>query len=159
MTFQQKYTNLRDIYLVKKWPKNLSIGNPPPIRAMPKSNRLFSADVFPKIVNANSIEVFFSTVSLGYCKLESKSNQRCAFIQQYWYDKHIAVESVKNCYYLVTTVIIDFDNVDCDDDANDVNRANHDDEDDANHANHDDDDDYDDDDANHDDEDDRGGSN
>ena len=37
MTFQQKCTNLRDFYLVKKGPKNLGIGNPPPFRAMPES--------------------------------------------------------------------------------------------------------------------------
>ena len=30
MTFQQKCTNLRDFYLVKKGPKNLGIGKPPP---------------------------------------------------------------------------------------------------------------------------------
>ena len=31
MTFQQKCTNLRDFYLVKKGPKNLGIGKPPPL--------------------------------------------------------------------------------------------------------------------------------
>ena len=30
MTFQQKCTNLRDIYIVKKGPTNLGIGNPSP---------------------------------------------------------------------------------------------------------------------------------
>ena len=30
MTFQQKCTNFRDFYLVKKGPKNLGIGKPPP---------------------------------------------------------------------------------------------------------------------------------
>ena len=30
MTFQQKCTNLRDFYLVKKGPTNLGIGKPPP---------------------------------------------------------------------------------------------------------------------------------
>ena len=49
MTFQQKCTNPRDFYLVKKGPKNLGIGKPPPppFWAMPESKRLFSADVFP----------------------------------------------------------------------------------------------------------------
>ena len=48
MTFQQKCTNFRDFYLVKKGPKNLGIGKPPPhFRAMPESKRLFSTDVFP----------------------------------------------------------------------------------------------------------------
>ena len=31
MTFQQRYTNFRDFYLVKKGPKNLGIGNPPTV--------------------------------------------------------------------------------------------------------------------------------
>ena len=31
MTFQQKCTNFRNFYLVKKGPKNLGIGNPPPL--------------------------------------------------------------------------------------------------------------------------------
>ena len=30
MTFQQKCTNFRDFYLVKKGPKNSGIGKPPP---------------------------------------------------------------------------------------------------------------------------------
>ena len=30
MTFHQKCTNFRDFYLVKKGPKNLGIGKPPP---------------------------------------------------------------------------------------------------------------------------------
>ena len=49
MTFQQKCTNFRDFYLVKKGPTNLGIGKPPPphFRAMPESKRLFSTDVFP----------------------------------------------------------------------------------------------------------------
>ena len=47
MTFQQKCTNFRDFYLVKKGPKNLGIGKPPHFRAMPESKRLFYLDAFP----------------------------------------------------------------------------------------------------------------
>ena len=62
MTFQQKYTNLRDFYLVKKGPKNLGIGNPPlpPFRAMPESKQLFSADVFPKLCHIQISVLLFS---------------------------------------------------------------------------------------------------
>ena len=51
MTFQQKCTNLRDFYLVKKGQKIWASVDPPhpPIRAMPESKRLFSADVFPNL--------------------------------------------------------------------------------------------------------------
>ena len=41
MTFQQKCTNPRDFYLVKKGPKNLGNGKPPPFGQCPKVSDFF----------------------------------------------------------------------------------------------------------------------
>jgi len=43
MTFQQKCTNFKDFYLVKKGPKNSGIGKPPPptFGQCPKVNDIF----------------------------------------------------------------------------------------------------------------------
>ena len=46
VTFEYKFTSIRDYYLVKKG-QTIRVTPPPAFRAMPKSKRLFSIDVFP----------------------------------------------------------------------------------------------------------------
>ena len=47
MTFQQKCTNLRDIYLVKKWPKKLGIGKPPALSGNARKFATFFSGCLP----------------------------------------------------------------------------------------------------------------
>ena len=69
MLFQQKCTNFRDFYLVKKGPTNSGMGNPlSHFRAMPESKRLFSKDPFPNSdAFTPEITPFLAAPDVGSC--------------------------------------------------------------------------------------------
>ena len=78
MTFQQKCTNFRDFYLVKKGPKNLGIGKPPPSP--------ISTDVFPKYLP--SLQKFQKSASVCH------RNAKICFA---FSSAHLYLQGCQNC--------------------------------------------------------------
>ena len=66
MTFQEKYTNFRDYYSVKKWPKHPSIGKtpPPPLSGIAQKKTIFFFDVFSNL-SVSSLRLILSEETLS----------------------------------------------------------------------------------------------